>query len=63
MLNVKHFQEFWRDDSAQSLVEYSVLLVYVTLFFVALIKDVGIVEKQIWTVTNTDLTQANTAAS
>lgn len=60
---MKAIREFWEDESAQTLTEYTILTVYVALFMVAFFKDVGILLKGVWTVTNTDLTAANTSAS
>ena len=60
---MKFVRDFWHDDSAQSLTEYSILLVYTALFMAAFFKDVGIVMKGVWTTTNADLTQANVSAS
>jgi len=60
---VKALREFWDDESAQSLTEYTILTVYIALFMVAFFKDVGILMKGVWVVTNQDLTAANTSAS
>lgn len=60
---VKVLRDFWDDESAQSLTEYTILTVYIALFVVALFKDVGLLMKGVWVVTNQDLTAANTSAS
>ena len=60
---VKALRDFWDDESAQTLTEYTILTVYIALFMVAFFKDVGLLMKGVWVVTNQDLTAANTSAS
>ena len=45
------------------MTEYTILTVYIALFMVAFFKDVGLLMKGVWVVTNQDLTAANTSAS
>jgi len=54
---------FLRDEQAQDLIEYTLLLAFVCLASAALFISAGGSVAGIWTATNTDLATANTAAS
>ncbi len=59
-----HFMKnFFRDDSGQDLIEYTLLLAFVALASAALFIGAGGSVQGIWTQTNNQLTSANTAAS
>ena len=56
-------RSFWKDDQAQDLIEYTLLLSFVALASAALfVKSSGSV-KGIWTTTSSQLSYANTLAS
>ena len=52
-----------RDDQGQDLIEYTLLLAFVALASAALFIGAGDSVKGIWTTSNTQLANANTAAS
>ena len=52
-----------REEDGQSLLQYTILLAWVTLASMAVINGVSKAEQGIWRQTNTQLTAANTAAS
>jgi Flp pilus assembly pilin Flp len=54
---------FLRDDSGQDLIEYTILLSFVTLASIAIVNGAGHAMKGIWMATNADLTAANHSAS
>ncbi len=54
--------EFLREEGGQDLVEYTLLLAFVALASAALFIGAGTSIKGIWSVTNTHLLNANTAA-
>jgi len=54
---------FLREEEGQSLIQYCVLLCWVTLASTAVINGLTSAEKGIWQVTNSQLTAANTSAS
>jgi Flp pilus assembly pilin Flp len=54
---------FLRDESGQDLIEYTLLLAFVALASAALFIGAGNSVQGIWTVTNSQLLAANTAAS
>jgi Flp pilus assembly pilin Flp len=58
-----HLMQFLCDDQGQDLIEYTLLLAFVALASAALFIGAGGSISGIWTVTNTQLTTANTAAS
>jgi len=63
---VKHMnmiKSFWNDDQGQDLIEYTLLMAFVALASAALFLGAGGSIKGIWTVTNTQLDNANTSAS
>jgi Flp pilus assembly pilin Flp len=59
----KTLNRFLRDEQAQDLIEYTLLLAFVCLASAALFISAGGSVAGIWTSTNTDLATANTAAS
>jgi Flp pilus assembly pilin Flp len=54
---------FWNDEQGQDLIEYTLLMAFVALASAALFLGAGGSIKGIWQVTNTQLANANTAAS
>jgi Flp pilus assembly pilin Flp len=54
---------FLREEDGQSVLQYAILMAWVTLASVAMINGVAGAEKGVWRTTNTQLTAANTAAS
>ena len=54
--------EFWKDERGQDLIEYTLLMAFVALASAALFMGAGGKVKAIWTVANTQLANANTAA-
>ena len=56
-------KNFWNDDQGQDLIEYTLLMAFVALASAALFLGAGGSIKGIWTVTNTQLDNANTSAS
>ncbi|HLM98540.1 MAG TPA: hypothetical protein VK335_04625 [Bryobacteraceae bacterium] len=54
---------FLQDEQGQDLIEYTLLLAFVCLASAALFISAGTSVSGIWTSTNTDLANANTAAS
>ena len=54
---------FLRDEQAQDLIEYTLLLAFVCLASAALFISAGGSIAGIWTATNTQLSTANTSAS
>ena len=60
---MKTLVNFLRDDQGQDLIEYTLLLAFVALASAALFIGAGNSVKGIWTTTNTQLANANTAAS
>jgi len=59
----KTLHTFLRDEQAQDFIEYTLLLAFVCLASAALFISAGGSVAGIWTSTNTDLANANTAAS
>ena len=56
-------RNFWCDEQGQDLIEYTLLLAFVALASAALFIGAGGSIKGIWTITNTQLAAANSAAS
>ncbi len=54
---------FLADESAQDLIEYTILMSFVALSSIALFNMAGRSLKGAWTTANNDLTKANTSAS
>ena len=59
----KVLARFIREDEGQDLIEYTLLLAFVALASAALFISAGGSISGIWTVANTQLTNANTAAA
>jgi Flp pilus assembly pilin Flp len=51
-----------RLDRGQSIVEYAIILTWLTLAFIGFIRGVGQATHGIWTTANSSLTTANTTA-
>jgi len=56
-------RNLWIDEQGQDLIEYTLLMAFVALASAALFLGAGGSIKGIWTVTNSQLTQANAQAS
>jgi len=56
-------RNFWNDEQGQDLIEYTLLMAFVALASAALFLGAGGSIKGIWTVTNSQLTSANSSAS
>jgi len=56
-------RNLWNDEQGQDLIEYTLLMAFVALASAALFLGAGGSIKGIWTVTNSQLTAANSAAS
>jgi Flp pilus assembly pilin Flp len=56
-------RSFWNDEQGQDLIEYTLLMAFVALASAALFLGAGGSIKGIWSVTNSQLAQANTSAS
>jgi Flp pilus assembly pilin Flp len=54
---------FWRDESGQDLIEYSLLLAFIALAAVGIISGVGDTTTKLWSTLNVDLLSAKAAAS
>lgn len=50
------------EDTGQTVIEYAILLVWLTLAFIGLIGAAGGGTKQVWAVANNNLSHANTTA-
>ena len=57
------WQNLWKDDQGQDLIEYTLLMAFVALASAALFLGAGGSIKGIWSVTNSQLAAANTQAS
>jgi Flp pilus assembly pilin Flp len=53
----------WKDERGQDLIEYSILISFIAVAVVGLFIGPGNDVKNIWTISNNQLTQANTRAS
>jgi Flp pilus assembly pilin Flp len=60
---IKNLRSFTNDEQGQDLIEYTLLIAFVALASAALFIGAGSSIKGIWTSTNSQLTNANTAAS
>ena len=60
---VSLLRSFFLDESGQDLIEYTLLLAFVALVSAAIFIQAGTSVAGIWTVANTQLSAANTAAS
>jgi Flp pilus assembly pilin Flp len=56
-------KSFLRDDQGQDLIEYTLLLAFVALASAALFINAGTSINNIWTIANTRLTSAASAAN
>ena len=56
-------ERFWKDESGQDLIEYTLLMAFVALASAALFIGAGGSISGIWTASNSQLTTANTSAS
>ena len=56
-------RNFWNDDQAQDLIEYTLLLAFVALAAAALFIGSGGSISGIWSTSNSELVAANTSAS
>lgn len=56
-------RKFWQDEQGQDLIEYTLLIAFVALASAALFLGAGGSIKSIWTITNTQLSNAATSAS
>jgi Flp pilus assembly pilin Flp len=56
-------RNFWNDEQGQDLIEYTLLMAFVALASAALFLGAGGSIKGIWTVTNSQLSAANSSAS
>jgi len=60
---MKSITAFWKDESGQDLIEYTLLLAFVALASAALFIGAGSSVQGIWSITNSQLAAANSAAS
>jgi len=56
-------QKFWKDESGQDLIEYTLLLAFVALASASIFISAGTSISSIWGSTSTQLSNAATAAS
>jgi Flp pilus assembly pilin Flp len=56
-------RNLWNNDEGQDLIEYTLLMAFVALASAALFIGSGKAVSQIWSVTNSQLAAASTAAS
>ena len=56
-------RNFWQDEQGQDLIEYTLLMAFVALASAALFIGAGGSISGIWSITNSQLEAANTAAS
>ncbi len=57
------WRQLWNDEQGQDLIEYTLLMAFVALASAALFIGAGGSIKGIWSITNTQLSAANTSAS
>jgi Flp pilus assembly pilin Flp len=57
------FLQFWRDDSGQDLVEYSLIITFIAIACVGLMFSGQSSTNAIWSAANSRLIAANTVAS
>lgn len=60
---MNHLARFFKDESGQDLIEYTLLMAFVALASAALFIGAGGSISGIWTTTNSQLSAANTSAS
>jgi len=56
-------KSLWKEEEGQDLIEYTLLMAFVALASAALFIGAGGSVKGIWSTTNSQLTEANEAAS
>ncbi len=56
-------RQLWRDEEAQDLVEYSLLLAFIALAAIALLSGVRVTIKGLWSTINSTLASASGTAS
>jgi len=56
-------RNLWKDEQGQDLIEYTLLMAFVALASAALFLGAGGSIKNIWTITNNQLSNAATSAS
>ena len=56
---MKAIRNFWKDESGQDLIEYTLLMAFVALASAALFMGAGGSVSGIWTTSNSQLTAAN----
>ena len=59
---MRTLRKFWRDETGQDLIEYTLLMAFVALASAALFLGAGNSIMGIWTSTNAQLSAANAAA-
>ena len=59
---MRTLRKFWRDETGQDLIEYTLLMAFVALASAALLLGAGNSIMGIWTSTNAQLSAANAAA-
>lgn len=62
-INLKTIQNFLSDENGQDLIEYTLLMAFVAMASAALFISAGGSISGIWSVSNSQLTAANTSAS
>jgi Flp pilus assembly pilin Flp len=62
-IRLERLQAFFEDDTAQDMVEYSLLLAFIALAAVGLLTGVKIQIKGLWSTISSTLSSTNTAAS
>ena len=60
---VKILDSFWRDETGQDLIEYTLLMAFVALASAALFISSGTSISAIWSTSNTQLSQAASTAT
>ena len=58
-----YLRNFWKDEQGQDLIEYTLLMAFVALASAALFLGAGGSIKNIWTLSNTQLSCAASSAS
>ena len=60
---IQHLQRFWWDEEGQDLIEYTLMLAFVTLASAGLMSKAGQSVNVVWTAGKLTLSNAATAAS
>jgi Flp pilus assembly pilin Flp len=58
-----HTLNLWKDERGQDLIEYSILISFIAIAVVGLFIGPGKDLKNIWVISNNQLTEANTTVS